>query len=900
MNKVINILIITLLSFTLKAQIGITSNDNSLLATLVYEQGQNFLHIYDLNNGHLNKKISVNFDLLSKASFTHSDKYLVILSHKTLYVFDVASGRVVRKFYQTADFCLSDNDFLSVISNSYPYVLNLSDLKQTRYSLAVGKIAQDILISHDARYLAVITQDKMVYVYYYANTAPLDVFHGQKVFFGSKNLVILRKFKNNLQVTSYTPSPKAITQKTVFDAAQSLQSCGLSSSSLAPDKSLVSPDGKLIALYLEGNQDRKVIIFDTQTGSKKAQIDNSNFPLSSIEPIAWNGTSKLILSGQGLNGLEYDMLTGIITPLHWQMYNPNREPALLPREQTFKRRFSPDYHLVVMPVYEGPRRFLLVRDAMVDKRQISYADANFIAFSHDSRQLYMLIQGIVFQLNTSLIRQAMLEGRVAKLSQLGTAVYGQITEKFKPKDDNPPANYHYLFTQKTLNVTDLDTQKLYVLLRGMNLDPKNVAVKLNLIDDQGHIITGATNPQWLYLWCNLLLQNKSLKVDQKNFVVKEVHETQPTAYALVLDHSGSMGNQRANALQFGAWQLIKNKKPQDAFLLIKYDDHAQVVVNLTTNPSPFFAPLDNKGLQGFGGGTALNDATYLAIEKLAKAANYKHKVIFLFTDGYENASQHTKDQVIRAAIHNKIEIFTIGFGRSVNEQYLEDMAYNTGGAFYHIYHTSELRKIFLDVDMKRRYYYTVNFITNYPGKYIALLQLCQNFQHHDSLVLSFTNTPTVPPEKHHIQVDPKLTPQQRQALKKKTVPCRPPTKPVHDPAVVAEFNQIHFPNILFAFDSDRIIRSEQQGLNEIAAFMKRHPQVYLMVEGYTDSIGSFQYNLDLSRRRAQAAKRLLVAKGIAPGRIFTRGYGENRPVASNATDQGRARNRRIEFHIFKY
>ena len=64
------------------------------------------------------------------------------------------------------------------------------------------------------------------------------------------------------------------------------------------------------------------------------------------------------------------------------------------------------------------------------------------------------------------------------------------------------------------------------------------------------------------------------------------------------------------------------------------------------------------------------------------------------------------------------------------------------------------------------------------------------------------------------------------------------------------------------------------------------------------NVGLPEFNMDLSRRRAEAAKRLIIAGGIAPGRMLTRGFGDTKPVATNETEEGRAKNRRIEFHIF--
>jgi outer membrane protein OmpA-like peptidoglycan-associated protein len=68
-------------------------------------------------------------------------------------------------------------------------------------------------------------------------------------------------------------------------------------------------------------------------------------------------------------------------------------------------------------------------------------------------------------------------------------------------------------------------------------------------------------------------------------------------------------------------------------------------------------------------------------------------------------------------------------------------------------------------------------------------------------------------------------------------------------------------------------------------------------EGHTDSVGSEEFNLALSQRRADAVKEVLTAKGVSPERILTKGYGKQFPVASNDTESGRQLNRRVEVLI---
>ena len=81
--------------------------------------------------------------------------------------------------------------------------------------------------------------------------------------------------------------------------------------------------------------------------------------------------------------------------------------------------------------------------------------------------------------------------------------------------------------------------------------------------------------------------------------------------------------------------------------------------------------------------------------------------------------------------------------------------------------------------------------------------------------------------------------------------------------------------------------------------MDAYPDVIIEVGGHTDSKGTYIYNIDLSRKRAQAIKSLLSSKGILPGRIVIKAFGESYPIDTNSTEKGRANNRRVEFKLKK-
>ena len=82
-------------------------------------------------------------------------------------------------------------------------------------------------------------------------------------------------------------------------------------------------------------------------------------------------------------------------------------------------------------------------------------------------------------------------------------------------------------------------------------------------------------------------------------------------------------------------------------------------------------------------------------------------------------------------------------------------------------------------------------------------------------------------------------------------------------------------------------------LDRIASSLRQYPQTVVRIEGHTDSDGAEAYNMDLSRRRAEAVKNLLMQRGIDGSRMEVVGFGESSPIATNATEAGRQMNRRV-------
>lgn len=104
-------------------------------------------------------------------------------------------------------------------------------------------------------------------------------------------------------------------------------------------------------------------------------------------------------------------------------------------------------------------------------------------------------------------------------------------------------------------------------------------------------------------------------------------------------------------------------------------------------------------------------------------------------------------------------------------------------------------------------------------------------------------------------------------------------------------------NIFFGLNSDKINTGSYDDLDEVAKVLKENPALVLAVEGHSDNTGKAALNLSLSQKRADAVKKYLVEKGINENRLQATGFGQEKPIASNATEAGRAKNRRVELKL---
>jgi OOP family OmpA-OmpF porin len=106
-------------------------------------------------------------------------------------------------------------------------------------------------------------------------------------------------------------------------------------------------------------------------------------------------------------------------------------------------------------------------------------------------------------------------------------------------------------------------------------------------------------------------------------------------------------------------------------------------------------------------------------------------------------------------------------------------------------------------------------------------------------------------------------------------------------------------NIFFDVDKYELKEKSVTELKKILRFLNENPSVRIEISGHTDNTGSAAYNVQLSEKRAQSVNNYLVSQGISQSRLTPKGYGSQQPIASNDTEEGRQKNRRIQFKIVR-
>lgn len=437
----------------------------------------------------------------------------------------------------------------------------------------------------------------------------------------------------------------------------------------------------------------------------------------------------------------------------------------------------------------------------------------------------------------------------------------EITQDLVPPDDYQP---NFLSTNKTRSVAaDSDTTALSPSFIDVQLsrietnDPNFLKLYIHFIDQDGNYISGATAQELKEYWCGVEESWDTLSYPIEEFEVTEqtAKDSIPLAIAIVMDHSGSIGHDRAFIIQHVVDDFINQKKSEDGLALLKFDHHVEIEAPLLIDNTAIKSRFQQNGLWGFGGFTAMLDGIDMALDELTTSKDFgDRKHVIVFTDGYDNQSSTTKQMVINKANNAGIHIHTIGFGGNIDVPLLREIAARTGGMYRQMYMTSEFDYVFADSYFRQKNFYQLVYKPKNYGQLTITVKLC------------------LPDGEKHI-----------------TGQAFYPPPPKNVPALI---------NILFPFDSYKIPNKYLPEVAKVHNLMTQiYPKCKIEIHGHTCTMGKNDYNQKLSENRANAVKKALVARGIAEDRIKVFGFGESKPVASNDTEEGRKTNRRTEFII---
>lgn len=252
-------------------------------------------------------------------------------------------------------------------------------------------------------------------------------------------------------------------------------------------------------------------------------------------------------------------------------------------------------------------------------------------------------------------------------------------------------------------------------------DPNKVDIYAHFLDSDNNYIPGLFD-QNKYKICEIYDNGRRIA----DFEIDEMRKTAIGGYdvAFALDHSGSIGNERAEVIQRAFLETAALKHSNDKFAALKFDDKIRLVLPPTDDQTTIESTFPTDGLQDFGGGTALWDGCNAAIEVLENSDN--QKIVILITDGQDNESTNSAKDVIQKAIESEVSVFTIGFGDDIDEPRLKFLAKRTGGKYYRINQTDEFRKAFIDIYKRVNGFYKISYEVYTRSRHEVILKLCSS------------------------------------------------------------------------------------------------------------------------------------------------------------------------------
>lgn len=858
---------------------------------------------------------------------------------KTLYVgadgdqriYNTRLGAMVFRTDERFNFALAhqDNYFVVAAPNFVKAFDSYTGEELCDYRTAANNQIRELVITADDEHIAAITERKQIMFWQVGKERARKKFFGDDIVFkhDGKGFTIARKVGTQLSIYNYDlptfkRQNKLSIAKVLRDDARE-RTMAIRESDPSQKRTIINPStalhngfllsqvGNYVAILAKSPADEKELyVIETLSGSIKMREVVGD--IRQDIALNWYNDSLLIPQNAASPRLYNASTNSFEDNLKMRFLYQRGKGLFAKRRDWDYKNISANFRWAVK---QGDNGFELSNTATGAKG--NQQGKEFLGFSKDGRLAFARSNGTKFYADLRGINS-------------GAAVKWQAfseEERLYPEpemgDVKPPLGYSFKRITGMRHISEAGTDDtLSIVMKTIETGSK-AGVQVQIMDQNGNYYYGAGTGAYRDIWCNLMVKGSDGTVRQiDDFSVTEYSERDslPNAVSAIMDFSGSMGWPRADALQDGVEKFINAKKEQDEIALFKYDHRVVQESDLQDKKERLIRKLYHLDFSSFGGATALLDAANAGVFSVKKARNVARKVVIVLTDGHENSSLTSKADLLKNAIENGVNIYTIGYGEQVNQGYLKSIAYNTRGGHYQIYDEADFEWIYQDIYKKSLNYYTVNYKTQDKGSQVYMLKICRDGLSADSMVVEFKNekadlkllaetldayeeTPFVAEGFTQINTRGFNKPNMKDFSKLNfEQPLMPERIRIYEDSLTSiedEFALIKLPLFNFDFDQVTTVKETESRILDLIAFLDKYQQVNLEIIGHTDNSGEGDYNDKLSLRRAEKVKKLIVEKGGDPKRLVTRGFGETAPVASNDTDEGRAKNRRVEFNVIE-
>lgn len=363
----------------------------------------------------------------------------------------------------------------------------------------------------------------------------------------------------------------------------------------------------------------------------------------------------------------------------------------------------------------------------------------------------------------------------------------------------------------------------------------------------------------------------------------------PADYCIIIDQSGSMKKLQTTIFS-EVDHFLGYKNNFDHVAIIKYASLAKISSSYRSNVSDIQRELHKKDTL-IGGGTDTPLAYRLFLDSLIDVHPNKKLSVILFSD-FSGIGGSLLPFFVRKAFNKN------GNPRSTEEilSSLMENAFDKNVKTNRIIYSEKIKEKRFTKRGKRQFYELINsdFGKTYVINSLGSISSClKEFMNVDCLT-SRVRIPIDEIGSHKYR----LTIANNSGVKQ--IVIEEQLNEVSDSLesnMIFSLDTINYLNIKFETGSDKLSESSYSELNKVYDFLHNYPNISIQLQGHTDNKGSYEYNLDLSSRRAEAAKKYLLNKGIASNRLSSVGFGFSRPLDSNDTPEGRQRNRRTEFIV---